>query len=188
MPEDLKPSQIGSSQLPPPFRGIHSPGVRKHCQIIFACYFGKSSVSQQFPETCGITNYGSVWRKGVINPCLEFGTAVMHPLRADPPYPSSSSSCVFLCMCVCVCVWVWLFVVVVFVLLLLFFGGEEEKVRVVLSWVSCLSRLLSPTHSGLRSEFPYPRPTAMSKEPTLPRFQNELLLSRVSLSWTNCHV
>ena len=43
MPEDLKLSQIGSSQLPPPFRGIHSPGVRKHCQIIFACYFQKSS-------------------------------------------------------------------------------------------------------------------------------------------------
>ena len=44
MPEDLKLSQIGSSQLPPPFRGIHSPGVRKHCQIIFACYFRKSSI------------------------------------------------------------------------------------------------------------------------------------------------
>ena len=43
MPEDLKVSQIGSSPLPPPFRGLHSPGVRKHCQIIFACYFRKSS-------------------------------------------------------------------------------------------------------------------------------------------------
>ena len=32
MPEDLKLSQIGSSPLPPPFRGLHSPGVRKHCQ------------------------------------------------------------------------------------------------------------------------------------------------------------
>ena len=31
--------QIGSCQLPPPFRGLHSPRVRKHCQIIFACYF-----------------------------------------------------------------------------------------------------------------------------------------------------
>ena len=29
MPEDLKLSQIGSSQLLPPFRGLHSPGVRK---------------------------------------------------------------------------------------------------------------------------------------------------------------
>ena len=46
MPEDLKLSQIGSSQLPPPFRGPHSPGVRKHCQIIFACYFRKSSIKQ----------------------------------------------------------------------------------------------------------------------------------------------
>ena len=44
MPEDLKLSQIGSSQLPPPFRGLHTPGVQKHCQIIFACYFRKSSV------------------------------------------------------------------------------------------------------------------------------------------------
>ena len=44
MPEDLKVSQIRSSQLPPPFRGLHSPGVRKHCQIIFACYFRKSSI------------------------------------------------------------------------------------------------------------------------------------------------
>ena len=44
MPEDLKLSQIGSFQLPPPFRGLHSPGVRKHCQITFACYFRKSSI------------------------------------------------------------------------------------------------------------------------------------------------
>ena len=48
MPEDLKLSQIGSSQLPPPFRGLHSPGVRKHCQIIFACYFQKSSISRHW--------------------------------------------------------------------------------------------------------------------------------------------
>ena len=45
MPEDLKLSLIGSSQLPPPLRGLHSPGVRKHCQIIFACYFRKSSIA-----------------------------------------------------------------------------------------------------------------------------------------------
>ena len=44
MPEDLKLSQISSSQLLPPFRGLHYPRVRKHCQIIFACYFRKSSV------------------------------------------------------------------------------------------------------------------------------------------------
>jgi len=44
MPEDLKLSQIGSSQLPLPFRGLHSPGVKKHCQMIFACYFRKSSI------------------------------------------------------------------------------------------------------------------------------------------------
>ena len=50
MPEDLKLSQIGSSQLPPPFRGLHSPGVRKHCQIIFACYFRKSSIITETRE------------------------------------------------------------------------------------------------------------------------------------------
>ena len=53
MPEDLKLSQIGSSQLPPPFRGLHSPGVRKHCQIIFACYFRKSSISTLSPFLIG---------------------------------------------------------------------------------------------------------------------------------------
>ena len=37
-------SQIGSSPLPPPFRGLHSPEVRKQCQIIFACSFRKSSI------------------------------------------------------------------------------------------------------------------------------------------------
>ena len=47
MPEDRKLSQIGSSPLPPPFRGLHSPGVRKHCQIIFACYFRKSSIDSR---------------------------------------------------------------------------------------------------------------------------------------------
>ncbi len=52
MPEDLKVSQIGSSPLPPPFRGLHSPGVRKHCQIIFACYFRKSSIGFRRPVNC----------------------------------------------------------------------------------------------------------------------------------------
>ena len=46
MPGDLKLSQIGYSPLPPPFRGLHSPGVRKRCQIIFACYFWKSSIGE----------------------------------------------------------------------------------------------------------------------------------------------
>ena len=51
MPEDIKLSQIGSSQLPPPFRGLHSPGVRKHCQIIFARYFRKSSIIKALCNT-----------------------------------------------------------------------------------------------------------------------------------------
>ena len=50
MPEDLKMSQIGSSPLPPPFRGLHSPAVRKHCQIIYACYFRKSSIFSWEPS------------------------------------------------------------------------------------------------------------------------------------------
>ena len=39
MPEDLKPSQIGSFPLSPPFRGLHSPGVRKHCQVYLRLLF-----------------------------------------------------------------------------------------------------------------------------------------------------
>ena len=35
MPEDLKLSQIGSSQLPPPFRGLHSPGFP---EIVYCAY------------------------------------------------------------------------------------------------------------------------------------------------------
>ena len=45
MPEDLKLSQISSSPLLPPFRGLHSPGVWKHCQISFTCYFLTLSIS-----------------------------------------------------------------------------------------------------------------------------------------------
>ena len=51
MPEDLNLSQIGSSQLLPPLRGLHSPGVRKHCQFIFACYFRKSSITHRLTHT-----------------------------------------------------------------------------------------------------------------------------------------
>ena len=58
MPEDLKLSQIGSSPLPPPFRGLHSPGVRKHCQIIFACYLRKSSIHSRLTK-----NYARSWIK-----------------------------------------------------------------------------------------------------------------------------
>ena len=60
MPEDLKLSQIDSSQLPPPFRGLHSPGVRKHCQIIFACYFRKSSISATTVFHCGSAIHGGM--------------------------------------------------------------------------------------------------------------------------------
>ena len=67
MPEDLKLSQISSSPLPPPFRGLHSPGGRKHCQIIFACYFWKSSigntlkrVSKSHDVLCPVNQYGYI--------------------------------------------------------------------------------------------------------------------------------
>ena len=75
MPEDLKLSQIGSSQLPPPFRGLHSPGVRKHCQIIFACYFRKSSivrdiVTKQCTEITTLEEKGELKRNRTESFCL----------------------------------------------------------------------------------------------------------------------
>ncbi len=76
MPEDLKLSQIGSSQLPPPFRGLHSPGVRKHCQIIFACYFRKSSiVSRACPQ----------WRSACI--AVSPGLCRHPPVHVSPTRP-----------------------------------------------------------------------------------------------------
>ena len=33
----------------------------------------KLLVSSQFSRTCGVTKYGSCWRKDVVNQCLEFG-------------------------------------------------------------------------------------------------------------------
>ena len=68
MPEDLKLSQIGSSPLPPPFRGHHFPGVRKHCHIIFACYIRKSSIETSFLSV----------------PCLSIHTLPV-PLNLTPP-------------------------------------------------------------------------------------------------------
>ena len=53
MLEDLKVLQIGSSPLPPLFRGPHSPGVRKHGQIISACYFRKLSIVDLSFSWCG---------------------------------------------------------------------------------------------------------------------------------------
>ena len=58
MPEDLKLSQIGSSQLPPPFRGLHSPGVRKNCKIIFTCYFRKFSIVPEVTLTAKMVLLG----------------------------------------------------------------------------------------------------------------------------------
>ena len=56
MPEDLKLSQIGSSPLPPSFRGLHSPGVRKHCQRLFstAAFIQGTSLSR---STKTLSNY-----------------------------------------------------------------------------------------------------------------------------------
>ena len=53
MPEDLKVSQIGSSPLPPPF----SKKI-EHCQIIFACYFRKSSINCDSTDNVNIQVFG----------------------------------------------------------------------------------------------------------------------------------
>ena len=53
MPEDLKVSQVGSSPLPPPFRGLHSPGVSKHCQNTYLRLLFPEIVysGPRFPQT-----------------------------------------------------------------------------------------------------------------------------------------
>ena len=100
MPEDLKLSQIDSSQLLPPFRGLHSPGVRKHCQIIFACYFRKSSVSggQKLPRAGGVPNvvlamadglFGLYWSECADE--LLIGT----PRTPLTPFPLPNTPCGF---------------------------------------------------------------------------------------------
>ena len=50
MTEDLKVSQIGSFPLPPPFRGLHSPGVRKHSmpEDLKVSQIGSSSLPSPF--------------------------------------------------------------------------------------------------------------------------------------------
>ena len=45
MPEDLELSKIGSSQLPPPFRGLHSPGVRKTVKLSLPVISGNRQLS-----------------------------------------------------------------------------------------------------------------------------------------------
>ena len=71
MPEDLKVSQNGSSLLPPPFRGLHSPGVRKHCQIIFR----KSSIITVYMQAT--SGRGRKPRCRLYTSCLPCWTAVL---------------------------------------------------------------------------------------------------------------
>ena len=57
MPEGLILSQTNAFRQPgfsnpclkwcPTLRGLHSPGVRKRCQMILSCYFWKSSILQK---------------------------------------------------------------------------------------------------------------------------------------------
>ena len=46
MPEDLKLSQIDSSQQPPPFRELYSPGVRNTVKLFLPVIFRKSSIER----------------------------------------------------------------------------------------------------------------------------------------------
>ena len=89
-------------------------------------------------------------------------------------WPTISIFWFLLCVCVFfVCVWVCFFVLF-FVLFVCFLGGREGQSGLVLGELPVKAFKPHPLRS--ESEFPCPRPTAMSKEPTLPRFQNELLL------------
>ena len=90
MPEDLKLSQIGSSQLPPPFRGLHSPGVRKHCQIIFACYFRKSSITTTTIPT-------------VSNACVTISGLLNLKVIADKWTTAQSTVVTKICSSLCSC-------------------------------------------------------------------------------------
>ena len=47
MPKDLKLSQIGSSQLPPPFRRLHSPGVKKTVKLSLPVISGNRLYNKQ---------------------------------------------------------------------------------------------------------------------------------------------
>ena len=90
MPEDLKLSQIDSSQLLPPFRGLHSPAVRKHCQIIFACYFRKSSVSggQKLPRAGGVPSVVLTMADGLFGLYgSECADELLIGTRSPPPPP-----------------------------------------------------------------------------------------------------
>ena len=78
MPEDLKLSQIGSSQLPPPFTGgLHSPGVRNLCllfpEIVYYTAVGdgkQTSHQQEF-------SHNPPWQ--LFAPCIP--TAAAHSVR-----------------------------------------------------------------------------------------------------------
>ena len=94
MPEDLKLSQIGSSPLPPPFKGLHSPGVRKHCQIIFACYFRKSSIIY-WPQCVYVcVDPVQACRRGSSKTCptwWRFSARAPHSVPASSSTPSPST-------------------------------------------------------------------------------------------------
>ena len=85
MPEDLKLSQIGSSQPPPPFRGLHSPGVRKYCQITFACYFRKSSIHTYIIKLANLCLLKTVLKRLLALPLGQTGSQNVFPsVRSSP--------------------------------------------------------------------------------------------------------
>ena len=105
MPEDLKLSQIGSSQLPPPFRGLHSPGVRKHCQIIFACYFRKSSVEEPLPYVLLDPYVGSCLDQSTVSElrsCVKVEVAVLG--SCVYVYVYACAYIIRLCVCMPICI------------------------------------------------------------------------------------
>ena len=109
MPEDLKLSQIGSSLLLPPFRGLHSPRVRKHCQIIFTCYFWKLSILKDLSVcvSCDVCS-ACFWSKCTVHVivCIMITLllSISMPLWyrtpcKSPPPPPTPFVCVWWCCC-----------------------------------------------------------------------------------------
>ena len=87
MPEDLKLSQIGSSPLPPPLRGLHSPGVRKlsnYLRLLFleivycCCWFAQGLIYGAVNCCCEVLKASSMdqWTAGLN--CWVWNSVLFH--------------------------------------------------------------------------------------------------------------